>query len=76
MYNCDLCYVSHLTVLECKGPVPPDHGSVESLDVRVGGQALFRCDPGFTLKGFYMATCLLDGSWSTPIPYCGKQLVE
>ncbi|XP_060742721.1 inactive serine protease PAMR1 [Tachysurus vachellii] len=57
-------------VLECKSPGPPDHGSVESLDVRVGGQALFRCDPGFMLKGFYMATCLLDGSWSTPMPYC------
>ncbi|KAF7702185.1 inactive serine protease PAMR1 [Silurus meridionalis] len=57
-------------VLECKKPAPPDHGTVESLDVRVGGQAVFRCDLGFTLKGFHMATCLLDGSWSTPLPYC------
>ncbi|KAI5626934.1 inactive serine protease PAMR1-like [Silurus asotus] len=57
-------------VLECKKPAPPDHGTLESLDVRVGGQAVFRCDLGFTLKGFHMATCLLDGSWSTPLPYC------
>ncbi|XP_053333907.1 inactive serine protease PAMR1 [Clarias gariepinus] len=57
-------------VLECKRPMAPDHGAVSSLDVRVGGQAVFVCDPGFTLKGFHMATCLLDGSWSRSIPYC------
>lgn len=66
----------HPTVLECKRPMAPDHGAVSSLDVRVGGQAVFVCDPGFTLKGFHMATCLLDGSWSRSIPYCGKQLVR
>ncbi|XP_072526077.1 inactive serine protease PAMR1 isoform X2 [Salminus brasiliensis] len=57
-------------VLECKRPAVPESGSMESLDVRVGGQALFRCDAGFTLKGFRMSTCLLDGSWSTPTPLC------
>lgn len=63
----------HPAVLECKKPALPEHGSLESLDMRVGGQALYRCDPGFTLKGFHMATCLLDGSWSTSVPYCGKK---
>ncbi|KAL7868058.1 hypothetical protein SRHO_G00094420 [Serrasalmus rhombeus] len=59
-------------VLECKRPAVPEHGFMESLDVRVGGQALFRCDPGFTLKGSRMSTCLLDGSWSTQTPQCEK----
>lgn len=68
--------MSYPAVLECKKPATPDHGSLESLDVRVGGQALFHCDPGFTLKGIHMATCLHDGSWSTPLPYCGKRLIE
>ncbi|KAG9281076.1 inactive serine protease PAMR1 isoform X2 [Astyanax mexicanus] len=57
-------------VLECKRPPMPEHGSMESLDVRVGGQALFRCDAGFSLKGFRMSTCRLDGSWTTPTPLC------
>ncbi|XP_066524688.1 inactive serine protease PAMR1 isoform X2 [Hoplias malabaricus] len=57
-------------VLECKRPAVPEHGSIESLDIRVGGQVLFRCDPGFTLKGFVMSTCLLEGSWSMPTPKC------
>ncbi|XP_043090442.1 inactive serine protease PAMR1 isoform X2 [Puntigrus tetrazona] len=57
-------------VLECRRPLLPVHGTTEHLDVRVGGHAVFQCDPGYTLKGFRMATCLLDGSWSTPSPKC------
>ncbi|XP_058622467.1 inactive serine protease PAMR1 isoform X3 [Onychostoma macrolepis] len=57
-------------VLECRRPLVPAHGTIEHLDVRVGGHAVFQCDPGYTLKGFRMATCLLDGSWSTPSPQC------
>ncbi len=62
-----------LPVLECRRPLVPAPGTIEHLDVRVGGHAVFQCDPGYTLKGFRMATCLLDGSWSTPSPQCGKQ---
>ncbi|KAI7811572.1 putative inactive serine protease PAMR1-like [Triplophysa rosa] len=58
------------SVLECRGPLSLAHGTTEYVDVRVGGHALFRCDPGYTLQGFQMATCLLDGSWSTPTPQC------
>ncbi|XP_042609241.1 inactive serine protease PAMR1 isoform X4 [Cyprinus carpio] len=57
-------------VLECRRPLVPAHGNTEHLDVRIGGRAVFQCDPGYTLKGFRMATCLLDGSWSTPSPQC------
>ncbi|KAK2866823.1 hypothetical protein Q8A67_024940 [Cirrhinus molitorella] len=57
-------------VLECRRPLIPAHGTAEYLDVRVGGHAVFQCDPGYTLNGFRMATCLLDGSWSTPSPQC------
>ncbi|XP_050960720.1 LOW QUALITY PROTEIN: inactive serine protease PAMR1 [Labeo rohita] len=57
-------------VLECRTPLIPAHGTTEHLDVRVGGHAVFQCDPGYTLKGFRMATCLLDGSWSAPTPQC------
>lgn len=48
----------------------PAHGITKHLDVRVGGHALFSCDPGYTLQGFQVATCLLDGSWSTLTPQC------
>ncbi|XP_056595372.1 inactive serine protease PAMR1 isoform X3 [Triplophysa dalaica] len=57
-------------VLECRRPLSLPHGTTKYLDVRVGGHALFCCDPGYTLQGFQMATCLLDGSWSTPTPQC------
>ncbi|XP_073688388.1 inactive serine protease PAMR1 isoform X2 [Garra rufa] len=57
-------------VLECRRPLIPAYGTAEYLDVRVGGHAVFQCDTGYTLKGFRMATCMLDGSWSTPTPQC------
>ncbi|XP_065154066.2 inactive serine protease PAMR1 isoform X4 [Paramisgurnus dabryanus] len=57
-------------VLECRTPLSPAHGITKHLDVRVGGHALFSCDPGYTLQGFQVATCLLDGSWSTMTPHC------
>lgn len=62
------------SVLECRRPLSLPHGTTKYLDVRVGGHALFCCDPGYTLQGFQMATCLLDGSWSTPTPQCGKEI--
>ncbi len=61
-------------MLECRRPLVPFYATTEHLDVRVGGHAVFQCDSGYILKGFRMATCLLDGSWSTPSPQCGKQL--
>jgi len=67
-------YVHDLSVLECRRPLIPAHGTAVHLDVRVGGHVLFQCDPGYTLNGFQMAACLLDGSWSTPTPQCGEQL--
>ncbi|XP_077101650.1 inactive serine protease PAMR1 [Siphateles boraxobius] len=57
-------------VLECRRPLIPAHGTAVHLDVRVGGHVLFQCDPGYTLNGFHMTACLLDGSWSTPTPQC------
>ncbi|XP_051978723.1 inactive serine protease PAMR1 isoform X3 [Xyrauchen texanus] len=57
-------------VFECRRPLIPAHGTTEHLDVGVGGYALFHCDPGYTLKGFQMTTCLSDGTWSTPTPQC------
>ncbi|XP_056307558.1 inactive serine protease PAMR1 isoform X2 [Danio aesculapii] len=57
-------------VLECRRPLIPAHGSMRHLDERVGGHVVFQCDPGFTLKGFRISTCLLDGSWSSPTPQC------
>lgn len=57
-------------VLECRRPLIPAHGSMRHLDERVGGHVVFQCDPGHTLKGFRISTCLLDGSWSSPTPQC------
>ena len=32
--------------------------------------ASFECNPGYTLMGEVMATCLATGEWSTNIPHC------
>ncbi|XP_041075142.1 inactive serine protease PAMR1-like isoform X1 [Polyodon spathula] len=54
----------------CRTPPVPVNGMREGNDLRFGGQVTFRCDPGFTLIGTPMATCQLDGTWSTEPPRC------
>ncbi|XP_041075143.1 inactive serine protease PAMR1-like isoform X2 [Polyodon spathula] len=58
------------SVVMCRTPPVPVNGMREGNDLRFGGQVTFRCDPGFTLIGTPMATCQLDGTWSTEPPRC------
>ncbi|KAK4305073.1 hypothetical protein Pmani_023017 [Petrolisthes manimaculis] len=49
------------------------HGYVEGEAlVSPGGQAVVKCDFGYSLKGNAIITCLDDGSWSLPLPKCAR----
>lgn len=56
----------------CHRPPVPTHGSTEGLFHHSGARITFRCDPGFELRGFRSAICLSDGTWSAPVPECGR----
>ncbi|XP_061577477.1 inactive serine protease PAMR1 [Cololabis saira] len=57
-------------VVGCHRPPVPTHGSTEGLFHHSGARIVFRCDPGFELRGFRTAICLKDGTWSAPAPEC------
>lgn len=40
--------------------------------MRPGGQAVVKCDFGYSLKGSAIITCQDDASWSLPLPKCVK----
>lgn len=64
-----LCLCS---VVGCRRPPVPVHGSTEGVFHHSGARVTFRCDPGFQLRGFRSAVCLSDGTWSAPAPECGE----
>lgn len=64
-----LCLCS---VVGCRRPPVPVHGSTEGVFHHSGARITFRCDPGFQLRGFRSAVCLSDGTWSAPAPECGE----
>ncbi|XP_076126606.1 inactive serine protease PAMR1 isoform X2 [Alosa pseudoharengus] len=57
-------------VLMCGRPMMPLYGDAVSLDVSVGGHVIYRCQPGYQLHGYRIATCMLEGTWSAPPPQC------
>ncbi|KAJ8003028.1 hypothetical protein DPEC_G00165110 [Dallia pectoralis] len=57
-------------VVGCRRPPVPVHGSTEGVFHHSGAQVTFHCDPGYELKGTLTAICLLDGTWSAPVPRC------
>ncbi|KAM7396494.1 hypothetical protein PAMP_019529 [Pampus punctatissimus] len=58
------------SVVGCRRPPVPTHGSTEGVFHHSGARVTFRCDPGFELRGFQTAICLTDGTWSAPAPQC------
>lgn len=64
------------SVVGCRRPPVPTHGSTEGLFHHSGARITFRCDPGFELKGFRHAICLSDGTWSAPAPDCGRIIIQ
>ena len=58
------------TVVEC-GPLNiPENGKVDVKETFLGSMANYTCDPGYTLMGDAMRTCLRDGTWSGNEPIC------
>ena len=53
------------------GSLPtPRHGSKYVTALHFGGRAVFRCYPGFIIKGSTTSDCLQDGTWSNAPPIC------
>ncbi|XP_062317947.1 inactive serine protease PAMR1 [Osmerus eperlanus] len=57
-------------VVGCRRPPVPTHGSTEGVFHHSGARVVFRCDPGYDLRGIRSAVCLADGTWSAPAPNC------
>ncbi|XP_056137757.1 inactive serine protease PAMR1 [Lampris incognitus] len=57
-------------VVGCRRPPVPTHGSTEGVFHHSGARVIFRCDPGFELRGSHSAVCLRDGTWSASAPQC------
>lgn len=69
------CLFPH-SVVGCRRPPVPTHGSTQGVFLHSGARISFHCDPGFELKGFSSAVCLSDGTWSAPAPSCGKTMTS
>ncbi|XP_019407369.1 PREDICTED: inactive serine protease PAMR1 isoform X3 [Crocodylus porosus] len=66
----DFFEISELSVVMCRTPGAPAHGTVEGDDFKYGAQVYFKCNAGYNLNGTHVAYCQLDGSWSTHHPEC------
>ncbi|XP_019407368.1 PREDICTED: inactive serine protease PAMR1 isoform X2 [Crocodylus porosus] len=58
------------SLVMCRTPGAPAHGTVEGDDFKYGAQVYFKCNAGYNLNGTHVAYCQLDGSWSTHHPEC------
>ena len=67
-YNCSCSYAA----------VPPHcfklpdvaHAQVSTHNTDVGTEVTFTCDTGFTIFGSSVVTCMANGRWSSPTPFC------
>ena len=59
------------TPITCPTISAPIHGQVNFLNgLRVGGDAVFGCSPGYILSNNKTATCTVAGSWDITPPSC------
>ncbi|XP_054017383.1 inactive serine protease PAMR1 [Dryobates pubescens] len=58
------------SLVMCRTPGAPAHGTVEGDDFKYGAQVYFKCNAGYSLQGSRVASCQLDGIWSAPQPHC------
>ena len=63
----------------CQPPVAPQNGEVRltngelregEVRIRLGAEAVFKCNPGFHLHGSDKRTCEKNGVWSGPESLC------
>ncbi|XP_078271200.1 inactive serine protease PAMR1 isoform X2 [Rhinoraja longicauda] len=58
----------------CRNTVAPVNGTVEGDDFRFGSRLYFGCHEDFHLVGSNIATCQLDGKWSSSAPHCAPEI--
>jgi hypothetical protein len=64
---------SHLpicTEIRCLMPQDPPHGRYIATNVTVGSNLTVVCEPGYTPSYCNQTICLINGSWSQPLPLC------
>ena len=59
-----------LLAIQCRNLSPPANGQVAVSGLRVGSQATYTCNTGYTLVGNRQRTCRPDGQWSGEEPIC------
>ena len=64
----------YFSVINCGSPALPDNMALVSLDTtHYLGNAVYRCNPGFTMTSGSVSICQSNGKWS--LPYCtGKSV--
>ncbi|XP_055505727.1 LOW QUALITY PROTEIN: inactive serine protease PAMR1-like [Leucoraja erinacea] len=58
----------------CRNTLAPVNGTMEGDDFRFGSQVYFGCHEDFHLVGSNVATCQLDGTWSSSAPHCVPEI--
>lgn len=54
----------------CPVLMNPANGEVFPTGQRVLAQAVYNCDPGFTIEGLLVRICLDNGEWGGDDPVC------
>lgn len=71
-------HISIFAEITCSDPSIQIKGSVGLLVVTstlsIGGEAHYRCERGYSIKGNQTRTCLPKGQWSGTPPVCIRQL--
>ena len=67
------CGCHNFFYLVCKTPASPLHGSFLLGDDKMS--ATFTCEPGYTLSGHSMVSCLPEGKgWNYEFPHCSEYI--
>ena len=59
------------SAIKCEEELIVTNGTITYTNENYNGSvATFTCNPGLTLMGEVMATCMENGKWSTNAPHC------
>ncbi|XP_072444221.1 sushi, von Willebrand factor type A, EGF and pentraxin domain-containing protein 1 isoform X6 [Chiloscyllium punctatum] len=62
--------VPRCEVMLCNPPPSPINGQAHYNALSVGQIVNFYCDEGYNVEGASSAECMVNGSWSQPVPVC------